>query len=112
MPGWRGIARRESRDSASGSSRFETMNCPASGVSMMRRGRAGRSRGQRRAGFDDVSLDLMMWLPGQSVAEWLESIDALIALDPDHASLYLLEVYPNAPLREEMARRFLDPGAG
>ncbi len=60
----------------------------------------------RRAGFDDVSLDLMMWLPGQTVAEWLESIDALIALDPDHASLYLLEVYPNAPLREEMARRF------
>ena len=48
----------------------------------------------------------MMWLPGQTVAEWLESIDALIALDPDHASLYLLEVYPNAPLREEMARRF------
>ena len=29
---------------------------------------------------------------------------ALIALGPDHASLYLLELYPNAPLREEMAR--------
>ena len=28
----------------------------------------------------------------------------LIALDPDHASLYLLELYPNAPLREAMAR--------
>ena len=23
---------------------------------------------------------------------------------PDHASLYLLEIYPNAPLRDEMAR--------
>jgi oxygen-independent coproporphyrinogen-3 oxidase len=58
----------------------------------------------RAAGFDNLSLDLMMWLPGQSVANWLSSIDALIALEPDHASLYLLEIYPNAPLRDEMAR--------
>jgi oxygen-independent coproporphyrinogen III oxidase len=58
----------------------------------------------RAAGFDNVSLDLMMWLPGQSVAEWLASVDAAIALRPDHLSLYLLEIYPNAPLKEEMAR--------
>lgn len=58
----------------------------------------------REAGFDNVSLDLMMWLPGQTLADWLESVDALIALGPDHASLYFLEVYPNAPLREDMAR--------
>jgi oxygen-independent coproporphyrinogen-3 oxidase len=46
----------------------------------------------------------MMWLPQQTVAQWLESVDALIALGPDHASLYMLEVYPNSPLREQMAR--------
>ena len=58
----------------------------------------------RGAGFDNISLDLMMWLPQQSVADWLASVDALIALGPDHASLYLLEIYPNAPLRDEMTR--------
>ena len=58
----------------------------------------------RAAGFDNLSLDLMMWLPGQSVAEWLASVDALIEQQPDHASLYLLEIYPNAPLRDDMAR--------
>jgi oxygen-independent coproporphyrinogen-3 oxidase len=58
----------------------------------------------RAAGFSNVSLDLMMWLPQQSIAQWLESVDRLIALGPDHASLYLLEVYPNAPLRDAMAR--------
>jgi oxygen-independent coproporphyrinogen-3 oxidase len=58
----------------------------------------------RRAGFDNVSLDLMMWLPGQTVAEWLESVEALVAVGPDHASLYMLEVYPNAPLRDLMSR--------
>jgi oxygen-independent coproporphyrinogen-3 oxidase len=58
----------------------------------------------RAAGFDNISLDLMMWLPQQSVAQWLDSVDALIDLGPDHASLYILELYPNAPLREAMAR--------
>lgn len=58
----------------------------------------------RRAGFDNLSLDLMMWLPGQSRAEWRESVDGLVSVAPEHASLYLLEVYANAPLKEDMAR--------
>jgi oxygen-independent coproporphyrinogen-3 oxidase len=58
----------------------------------------------RAAGVDNLSLDLMLWLPGQSVAEWLESVNAAIGLAPDHLSLYMLEVYPNAPLKEAMAR--------
>ena len=58
----------------------------------------------RAAGFDNVSLDLMMWLPEQRVEEWLESVDEALALGSEHLSLYLLEVYPNAPLKDEMAR--------
>jgi putative oxygen-independent coproporphyrinogen III oxidase len=61
-------------------------------------------REARLAGFDNVSLDLMMWLPEQRVDDWLASVDAAIALGPEHLSLYLLELYPNAPLKEEMAR--------
>lgn len=58
----------------------------------------------RAAGFDNVSLDLMLWLPGQTVAHAAESVARLIDAGPEHASLYLLEIYPNAPLREDMAR--------
>jgi oxygen-independent coproporphyrinogen-3 oxidase len=58
----------------------------------------------RAAGFDNISLDLMMWLPQQTVAQWLESVDALIDVGPEHASMYMLEIYPNAPLRDAMAR--------
>ena len=69
---------------------------------------AGRAREAvreaRAAGFDNLSLDLMMWLPRQTVAEWLESVEALIDVAPDHASLYMLEVYPNAPLKDLMSR--------
>ncbi len=58
----------------------------------------------RAAGYADISLDLMLWLPGQTAAHCRESIETLLELEPDHASLYLLELYPNAPLREDMAR--------
>jgi oxygen-independent coproporphyrinogen-3 oxidase len=70
---------------------------------------AGRARAAyheaRRAGFDNISLDLMMWLPAQRLHDWLYSIDEAIALGPDHLSVYLLELYPNAPLRDDMARK-------
>ena len=58
----------------------------------------------RAAGIDNLSLDLMMWLPQQSRADWQFNVESLIDVRPDHASLYLLELYPNAPLKEDMAR--------
>ena len=61
-------------------------------------------RESREAGVANISLDLMMWLPQQTRDDWRESVEALIDVGPEHASLYLLELYPNAPLKEEMAR--------
>ncbi|HET9469033.1 MAG TPA: radical SAM family heme chaperone HemW, partial [Vicinamibacterales bacterium] len=58
----------------------------------------------RAAGFDNVSLDLMMWLPGQDVAQWLASVVEAIRVNPDHLSLYILEVYPHLPLKQEIDR--------
>jgi oxygen-independent coproporphyrinogen-3 oxidase len=58
----------------------------------------------RAAGFDNISIDLMMWLPGQDVAQWLASVDAAITVNADHLSLYILEVYPHLPLKQEIDR--------
>jgi oxygen-independent coproporphyrinogen-3 oxidase len=66
-------------------------------------------RAARAAGFDNLSFDLMLWLPGQTMASWLRSVDEAIGLDPNHLSLYLLELYPNAPLKEAMARGATGP---
>jgi coproporphyrinogen III oxidase-like Fe-S oxidoreductase len=67
--------------------------------------RAREAIGQARAaGFRNLSFDLMLWLPGQSIASWLRTVDQAIALAPEHLSLYLLELYPNSPLKEAMAR--------
>ncbi len=66
--------------------------------------RAIEAIGLSQAAGCDVSVDLMLWLPLQTRDDCAASVDALLALRPEHASLYLLELYPNAPLREEMAR--------
>jgi oxygen-independent coproporphyrinogen III oxidase len=58
----------------------------------------------RVAGFENVSLDLMMWLPGQNVQQWLGSVEEAVRVGPDHVSLYILEVYPHLPLKSEMDR--------
>ncbi len=63
----------------------------------------------REAGIANLSLDLMYWLPGQSRESWRRSIACAIGLEPDHLSLYALELYPNAPLREAMARATAGP---
>ena len=57
----------------------------------------------RAAGFDNVSLDLMLGLPGQTLADLMVSVDELIRLGPEHASLYLLELHPDTPLGDGMA---------
>ena len=59
----------------------------------------------RAAGFDNISLDLMMWLPEQTVEQWMVSVERAIAVGPEHLSLYMLEVYPHLPLKQEMVRQ-------
>lgn len=49
----------------------------------------------RRAGFDNLNLDLMHGLPGQSLAQARADIDQAIALGPEHLSWYQLTLEPN-----------------
>ncbi len=58
----------------------------------------------RRAGFDNISLDLMIGLPEQTPATWRDSIESLLDVAPEHVSFYLLELYPDAPLRDALLR--------
>ena len=46
----------------------------------------------RAAGFDSVSVDLILGWPGETRERWSLELDALLALEPDHVSLYVLEV--------------------
>lgn len=44
----------------------------------------------RAAGIDSVSLDLLYDVPGGSLDSWARTLDAALALEPDHLSLYAL----------------------
>jgi oxygen-independent coproporphyrinogen III oxidase len=44
----------------------------------------------RTAGFENVNLDLIFGVPGQSREQWLETLRATAALGPDHISAYCL----------------------
>ncbi|WP_251975822.1 radical SAM family heme chaperone HemW [Salinicola avicenniae] len=49
----------------------------------------------RAAGFDNLNLDLMHGLPGQTLTHALEDIDQALALAPTHLSWYQLTLEPN-----------------
>ena len=46
----------------------------------------------REAGIKNISLDLMYGLPTQTIQTWEESIDGIIALEPEHISAYCLSI--------------------
>lgn len=54
----------------------------------------------RWAGFDNISLDLISALPGQSIGQWMESLREAAALAPEHISAYSLILEDGTPLKE------------
>lgn len=53
----------------------------------------------RTAGFDNLNLDLIYGLPGQSLAAWEATLRAALALTPEHLSLYCLTIEPGTPMQ-------------
>jgi oxygen-independent coproporphyrinogen-3 oxidase len=57
----------------------------------------------RRAGFANISLDVIWGLPGQRELQWLEQLKVLVGLHPEHLSCYGLTLEPGTPLAETAA---------
>lgn len=53
----------------------------------------------RAAGFENINLDLIYSIPGQTLADWEATLTQALALEPDHFSLYDLELKHGTPLR-------------
>jgi oxygen-independent coproporphyrinogen-3 oxidase len=58
----------------------------------------------REAGFEHVSLDLIYGTPGESDADWRESLLAALAAGPDHISAYALIVEEGTRLAARVRR--------
>jgi len=46
----------------------------------------------RKSGLPSLSIDLILGWPGETEGRWQTNLERLAALEPDHVSLYLLEV--------------------
>jgi oxygen-independent coproporphyrinogen-3 oxidase len=78
----------------------------------------------RRAGIKNLNIDLMMGLPGQTMATFDDTLSAVLALAPAHISCYGLIVEEGTPLAasiqagaltlppEDEERALVRPGAG
>ena len=51
----------------------------------------------RKVGFDNINVDLMLALPGQSIEDLSESVDRIIKLNPEHISVYSLIIEEGTP---------------
>jgi oxygen-independent coproporphyrinogen-3 oxidase len=56
----------------------------------------------RAAGFDNISFDLIAGLPNQTLSGWQRNLDEALKLQPDHLSLYLLDVHEGTPLADQI----------
>jgi oxygen-independent coproporphyrinogen-3 oxidase len=58
----------------------------------------------RRAGFQNISLDLLYGLPGQTLDRWCAALSRALSLSPEHLSLYSLTIEEGTPFAERVAR--------
>jgi oxygen-independent coproporphyrinogen-3 oxidase len=58
----------------------------------------------RRAGFANISLDLIFGLPGQTQTVWRKSLDRALNMAPEHISLYALTIERGTELARQVRR--------
>ena len=63
----------------------------------------------RRAGFSNINLDLMYGLPGQSLQDWIYTLESLMTLAPSHISCYALTIEEGTRLAQDIARNLVLP---
>lgn len=71
-------------------------------------------RQARSLGFDEINMDLIHGLPGESDEDFLSSVREVLKLEPDAVTLHTLSLKRSSRLQEEMAeevlpQRFPDP---
>lgn len=62
----------------------------------------------RKAGFENLNLDLIFSIPQQSLQSWKKSLGDAIKLRPDHFSLYALTLEVGTPMAQFVSRGFMD----
>jgi putative oxygen-independent coproporphyrinogen III oxidase len=63
----------------------------------------------RRAGFNDVNLDLIYGADGETIASWERTMEEAVSLGPEHLSCYALTIEPATSLGRRVAAGLVQP---
>jgi oxygen-independent coproporphyrinogen-3 oxidase len=55
-----------------------------------------------QAGFDNINLDLVFAVPGQTLNKWQQNLQQAIQYKPKHLSIYCLTIEPGTPLQQKI----------
>jgi oxygen-independent coproporphyrinogen-3 oxidase len=63
----------------------------------------------RDAGFDNIGLDLIYGLPGDTCVVWTKDLDTALGFRPEHISCYMLSYEPGTPMHSLVERETIIP---
>jgi oxygen-independent coproporphyrinogen III oxidase len=63
----------------------------------------------KEAGFENIGLDLIYGIPGQTGKLWLRDLQTAVDLQPQHLSCYMLSYEPGTPLHMDLQSRAFTP---
>jgi oxygen-independent coproporphyrinogen-3 oxidase len=63
----------------------------------------------RASNFDNINIDLMFGIPGQTQDSWEKDVESAIRLSPEHISYYSLGIEEDTPLARALERGELEP---
>ena len=55
----------------------------------------------RRAGFNNINIDIMSGLPGQTIHSYVETLSKVLEYEPEHISAYSLSIEPGTPFASD-----------
>lgn len=63
----------------------------------------------REAGFDNIGIDIIYGLPGQTIKDLLCDLQQAVEIKPEHISAYTLTYEENTPLKKKLLSDIINP---
>ena len=63
----------------------------------------------QKAGYENIGLDLIYGIPGQTKSSWLKDLHSAVEFHPQHLSCYMLSFEPGTPMHKDFQNRVFNP---
>lgn len=63
----------------------------------------------QKAGYENIGLDLIYGIPGQTTSSWLKDLHSTVEFHPQHLSCYMLSFESGTPMHHSLQNRVFNP---